>query len=152
MKQPRWTEKQVAKHWDRIAACWAQDVRQGRDAYREVFNNPEFFKFIGDVKGKRVLDLGCGEGYNTRILAPKRATVVGIDISPEMIRLAKQQEQSKPLGIRYEVGSFYDLSRFADNPFDMAVSFMALMDSLHLEKALHEIIRVIRKNGDFFSA
>lgn len=39
-------------------------VRKGWDAYREHFNNPAFFEFIGDLSDKTVLDAGCGEGYN----------------------------------------------------------------------------------------
>ena len=58
-------EQQVARYWDKNANLWADHVRKGWDAYREYFNNPAFFAFIGDLSGKTVLDAGCGEGYNT---------------------------------------------------------------------------------------
>lgn len=63
------TDEAVARYWDANADLWTEHVRRGWDAYREHFNNPAFFAFLGEVKGKRVLDAGCGEGYNTRILA-----------------------------------------------------------------------------------
>ncbi len=144
------TESEVARHWNRIASRWAHEVRNRKDTYREFFNNPEFFKFIGQVGGKRVLDMGCGEGYSTRMLARSGAKVIGIDISRRMIELARREERRRPLGIRYEVGSFSDLSIFPDKSFDAVVSFMALMDSPNLDRALREAFRVIRKGGDFF--
>jgi len=62
-------EQEVARYWDENANVWADHVRQGWDAYREYFNNPAFFEFMGDLSGKTVLDAGCGEGYNTLVCA-----------------------------------------------------------------------------------
>lgn len=64
-----------------------------------------FLRMVGKVAGLRVLDLACGFGFYTRLL--KRggaAAVVGVDISPEMIRLARRQEEAQPLGVTYQVG------------------------------------------------
>jgi len=63
-----------------------------------------FFRLVGELAGQRVLDLACGFGFYTRRLRQRGATqVLGVDISPEMIRLARQQEQTEPLGITYQV-------------------------------------------------
>lgn len=144
------TEEEVARYWDGNAALWAEQVRKGWDVYREYFNNPTFLKFIGNLKGRVVLDAGCGEGYNTRILATSGARVVGVDISIRMIELARQKEQEESLGIRYEVASFSDLPLFADASFDVVLSTMALMDSPDYEGALREFYRVLRKKGRLF--
>ncbi len=140
-------EQEVAKYWDDNANLWADHVRQGWDAYREHFNNPAFFAFIGDLRGKTVLDAGCGEGYNTRLLARSGARMTGVDISQRMIELARQEEQREPLGIRYEIASFSDLSLFDDASFDVVVSSMALMDGPDFEGAIKEIFRVLRPDG-----
>ncbi len=55
----------VARSWDEKSHLWAEHVRKGYDIFRDHFNNPAFFKFVGDLTEKLVLDLGCGEGYNT---------------------------------------------------------------------------------------
>lgn len=55
------------KEWDEASEPWADFVREGKDYFRDEMNNPAFFKVIGNVRGKHVLDLSCGEGYNTRI-------------------------------------------------------------------------------------
>ena len=123
-------------------------MRKGRDVCRDYYNNPEFLRFAGEMEGKAVLDVGCGEGYNTRLLARIGARVVGVDISPKMIEHARREERRSPLGIRYEVASFSDLSIFEDESFDVVVSFMAFMDGSTYEGAVKEILRVLRPGGD----
>ena len=142
------SEREVARYWDRNASVWADHVRRGWDAYREHFNNPAMLAFIGDLAGKTVLDAGCGEGHNTRLLARHGARVVGVDISAKMIELARQEEEREPLGIRYELGSYSDLAMFDDDFFDRVVSFMALMDGPNFEGAVGEIFRVLRPGGE----
>jgi SAM-dependent methyltransferase len=141
------SDAKTAEYWDANADVWADQVRRGWDAYREVFNNPAFLRFMGDLSGQRVLDAGCGEGRNTRLLALRGARLTGIDISKNMIRLARQKERAEPLGIRYETGSFADLSRFDRGAFDTVVSFMALMDGAHYDQAAAQIYRVLKPGG-----
>lgn len=120
----------------------------GWDVCRDYYNNPAFLWFVGDLKGKTVLDAGCGEGYNTRLLAKLGASMTGVDISPKMIEFALEEEQNRTLGIRYEVASFSDLSLFEDESFDVVVSFMALMDCPNYKGAVKEVLRVLRPGGE----
>ena len=148
MDRSEFSEAAVARYWDDNADLWTELVRRKKDSYREYFNNPAFFRFIDNLDGKTVLDAGCGEGYNTRLLAKKGAKTVGIDISPRMIELARQEEKRKPLGIHYKVTSFSDLSPFNDGAFDVVVSFMSLMDGPKFQNAVKEIFRVLRPEGE----
>ncbi len=66
----------LSDEWDEASGSWEDFVRGGKDYYRDEMNNPAIFKVIGNVRNERVLDLACGEGYNTRILARKGAAVV----------------------------------------------------------------------------
>ncbi len=135
---------EVASNWDRNAEIWAQQVRAGHDVYREYYNNPAFLAFIGDLAGKIVLDAGCGEGYNTRILARRGAKMTGADISARMIELAREEERRDPLGIRYHLAPYTEMPEFTDDSFDAVVSFMALMDGPDFPVAMREIFRVMR--------
>lgn len=144
----RFSDEDVARHWDSNAEPWIDQVRRGWDVCRDCWNNPAFFRFLGDVKDKTVLDAGCGEGHNTRLLARMGAKVTGVDISKKMIDAARKEEQREPLGIRYEVASFVDLSAFYDHAFDRAVSFMALMGGPDYAGAVREVYRVLRPGGD----
>jgi ubiquinone/menaquinone biosynthesis C-methylase UbiE len=138
---------EVARAWDRNAPAWAGQVRRGLDIYRDHWNNPAFFELVGDLAGKAVLDAGCGEGYNTRLFARRRAHMTGVDLSTRMIELAREEEGRAPLGIRYENASFSSMPVFPDESFDAAVSTMALMDGPDFPGAMREIARVVRTGG-----
>jgi len=105
----------LSKEWDAALESWADFVREGKDYYREEMNNPAFFNLVGNVRGKQILDLACGEGSNARILARKGAKVVGVDFSKKMIELAIQTEKEEKLGIRYYVSDAANLKEFRVN-------------------------------------
>lgn len=142
-------EDLVAAAWDGNAATWAAHVRAGYDLYRELFTWPAFLELLpGDgLAGSAVVDLGCGEGENTRRLARLGVRMTGVDISAGMIAAARGAEAAAPLGIRYEVGSISRLDGFPDASFDAAVSTMALMDGPDLAGAFRAAHRVLRPGG-----
>lgn len=141
------SESEVAAHWDRNAPLWAEQIRRGHDIFREHWNNPAFIEFAGDLRGKEVLDAGCGEGYNTRIFAWRGARMTGVDLSHRMLELAREEERRAPLRVSYERASFTDLTIFRDDTFDAVISTMALMDGPDLAGAMREIARVMRRGG-----
>lgn len=66
-----------------------------------------WLKELGDLRGLRVLDLACGSGFSTRLLAERGACVTGVDISEEMIALARSHEEQR--GIKYLVSDALEL-------------------------------------------
>jgi ubiquinone/menaquinone biosynthesis C-methylase UbiE len=139
----------VLREWDEASESWADFVREGKDYYREEMNGPAAFKIVGNVKGKQVLDLSCGEGYSTRILAGRGAKVVGVDFSTKMVELASKREKDEKLGIDYYVSDAANLKEFRNGCFDLVTCFMALMDIERYEDAISEVARVLKKNGRF---
>ena len=108
---------------NRIAEQYQQAKAQ---PWRLRTETHSFLKLIGDVKGKRVLDVACGEGHFTRMLrAAGAAEVVGIDISERMIDLAREQEARQPLGIEYRVEDARAVVGQAD--FDLVVAAWLLV-------------------------
>ncbi|MEC9376401.1 MAG: methyltransferase domain-containing protein [Pseudomonadota bacterium] len=99
--------------YDDIAATYQQTKESPLRKYLESWS---FFKMLGLLKGLRVLDLACGEGFYTRQIKSLGASeVIGVDVSSEMIRLAKQQELNQPLGIKYfcnDVSKLPDFGKF----------------------------------------
>ena len=122
-------------------------VRGRWDIFREHWNNPAFLEFVGDLRGKVVLDAGCGEGHNTRMFARRGARITGIDLSAKMIEFARQAERREPLGIRYERASYTDAPMLCDETFDLVISTMALMDGPDFPGAMREVTRVLRPGG-----
>ncbi|MCB8821541.1 class I SAM-dependent methyltransferase [Microvirga rosea] len=140
-------ENAVAQAWDENAERWTQDVRAGFDLYRDLYTFPAFLDFIPPLNDREVIDLGCGEGTNTRHFARLGGRMTGIDLSGKMIAHARSQEAEEPLGITYGIGSFTDLSAYSDGCFDVALSTMALMDGPDLPAALRSVYRVLKPGG-----
>jgi ubiquinone/menaquinone biosynthesis C-methylase UbiE len=96
---------------------------------------------LGDLRGKRVLDVGCGKGRFARIFHQQEpaAEIWGLDISEEMLRYV-------PEGIHTKAGSMTELP-FADAYFDGAYATESLEHAVEIEKAVAEICRVVKKGG-----
>jgi len=139
----------IGREWDDASESWADFVRKGKDYYRYELNNPAFFELIGEVKGKTILDLACGEGYNTRILAKKGGKIIGIDTSRKLIEFARQEEEREKLNIRYYVMDACNMDEFPENCFDLVTCFMALQDIRDYEKAVSQVARVLNNAGRF---
>lgn len=140
--------KTVAAHWEANAETWTKYSRAGYDRYRDALNTPAFLAMLPDVSGLLGLDLGCGEGTNTRAVAGQGAKMVGLDIAPTFIRHAEDTEAADPRGITYVLGDGLTLP-FAQNHFDFSTAFMSMMDVADQAKVLTEIRRVLKPGGFF---
>jgi len=137
---------QVTALWEANAEDWTRFSRAGCDVYRDALNTPAFLAMLPHVRGLAGLDIGCGEGTNTRQLAQRGARMYAIDIAPTFIRHAQATEEADPLGITYLVADGVALP-FAENSFDFATAFMSLMDMPDHTRALQEAHRVLRPGG-----
>jgi GT2 family glycosyltransferase/SAM-dependent methyltransferase len=97
------------------------------------------------TKGRRVLDLGSGEGFGSSILAAEAQSVQGIDIDETTVAHSQLNYESPNLGFR--VGSATDLSAFEDDAFDAVVAFEVLEHLVEQERMLDEIDRVLAPRG-----
>jgi ubiquinone/menaquinone biosynthesis C-methylase UbiE len=136
----------VARYWEANAETWTRHARAGYDIYRDALNTPAFLAMLPPVDGLCGLDIGCGEGSNTRQLARLGANMRAIDVAPTFIRHARAAEETEPLGIAYAIADGTSLP-FADASFDFATAFMSLMDMPDQARALREAQRVLRPEG-----
>lgn len=136
----------VAAHWEANAEAWTRHSRAGYDVYRDALNTPAFLAMLPPIAGLDGLDIGCGEGSNTRQLARLGARMTAIDIAPTFIRHASESEMSEPLGIRYLSGDGMALP-FEDSSFAFTTAFMSLMDMPNQFAVLKEARRVLRPGG-----
>jgi SAM-dependent methyltransferase len=137
---------EAGRYWDDNAEAWTLLARAGYDVYRDHLNTPGFFAMLPDVAGLTGLDIGCGEGHNTRLLARRGARVTAIDVSAVFLRHAREAEVQEPLGIDYQHASAVGLP-FADGTFDFAVGFMSFMDIPETDRVLAEAHRVLVPGG-----
>lgn len=140
--------KEAARCWERNAEAWTKLARAGYDVYRDHLNSPAFLRFLPDVTGLCGLDIGCGEGHNTRLVAARGAQMTAVDIAQTFIWHARASEESEPLGIKYNVADACDLP-YENARFDFVVAIMSLMDMPHPERAIAEAFRVLKAGGFF---
>jgi SAM-dependent methyltransferase len=145
-EKPAMESTEVAAYWEANAETWTRHARAGYDIYRDAHNTPAFLALLPPIAGRQGLDVGCGEGSNTRALARLGARMQAIDIAPTFIRHAQALEAAAPLGIGYQVADGLALP-FASGAFDFVTAFMSLMDMPHQDQALAEAARVLRPGG-----
>jgi ubiquinone/menaquinone biosynthesis C-methylase UbiE len=99
----------------------------------------------------RVLDVGCGSGWASRIFAAQadQGSVIGIDISDEMIRVARESSQAFP-NLEFKLASAESLP-FENEAFTHAFSMESLYYYADMIKALREIHRVLKPGGTFIN-
>ena len=131
----------------RVFDTWAQNGRAEAmesghgDVVRQVIAKMRF------RAGQQILDLGCGNGWATRILAKSSAgsSAVGIDVAPAMVARA-EQSTSLTIRARFEIARFEELP-FRDASFDKAFSMEAIYYAVDLGRALAEVHRVLKPKG-----
>ncbi len=106
-----------------------------------IYHVQLILEYLGDLAGKRVLDVGCGKGRFARVLKERHpaAEVWGLDLSAEMLRYV-------PADIVTRQGSMTDLP-FEDAWFDAAYATESLEHAVEIEAAVREICRVVRPGG-----
>ena len=112
--------------------------------FRDLVNTPAFLTMLPPVEGRRCLDLGCGEGHNTRLLSARGADVVALDIAEVFVEAAAGADPDRD--ISYVIGDGAVLP-FRASSFDVVTAFMSLMDVADPERTFYEIARVLRPGG-----
>ena len=136
--------------YDQNAGNW---VRHQPSSLSDYTARPFVLGLCQPVQGKRVLDLGCGEGYCSRILRRGGAEVFGIDVSKEMIERARKAEAQEPLGIQYAVGDAAQ-ARLGEAMFDivLAVFLFNYMNVDQMRRTMVHVRSMLRPGGSFVFA
>ena len=79
-------------------------------------------RLLGDVVGKDILEIGCGGGQNTIVLAKWGARSMGLDISEEQIKYARELADKNGVAVPFHVGDMENLSFFGEDSFDIVLS------------------------------
>ena len=111
-----------------------------------ITEEPTFLKLVGNVKNKKVLDVGCGTGRYTIMFSKKGAKVEGIDISQKMLNIARQKAEENKVKIKLINGNMLNLP-YESNKFDIIVSSLALDHVKEYDKAISEFVRVCKPRG-----
>ena len=128
LEQAGWTEKAPA-YDEHFAAITDQ-------AIHPIFNS------VGEVAGRKVLDICCGTGNLAAAAAARGALVTGVDFAPTMIEIAR----SKVADVHFQVGDAEALP-FPGDTFDVVLCAFGLWHLPEPDRALAEAARVLKKDG-----
>lgn len=123
----------------------AQVARYHNPPADTPYNLEYAFHLLGDLSGKTVLDLGCGKGENLVPISQRGADVTGIDLSPDLIELARKRITVSGIKAEARVGSAYDTG-LPDASVDV-IFCIALIHHLEIPRVRDEMLRILKKDG-----
>ena len=135
-------ETLLRAQWTEAAQDWIETEQVARTGMLDSW----MLDVLGDVSSKKVIDIGCGEGRFCRILSDGGAVMTGVDLTEELVERARELGSDKET---YLVGDAQDLDGVPDDDFDLAVSYIVLVDLYDYQKSIREAYRVLRPGGRF---
>jgi 2-polyprenyl-3-methyl-5-hydroxy-6-metoxy-1,4-benzoquinol methylase len=135
--------------WDANAGFWDERMGEGNDFFRTLLW-PALERLVGSCSGARILDVACGNGVTSRRLAALGAKVVAVDFSEALIALAKERSRGAAVDHRVVDATDHDaLVALGDEPFDVAVCNMGLMDMADIHPLMRALRRLLKAGGRF---
>ena len=135
-------EERLRTQWTEAVQDWIETDQAVRTGMLDSW----MLEALGDVLGKKVIDIGCGEGRFSRLLSEQSATVTGIDLTEPLIERARELGSDKET---YLQGDAENLEGVGDETFDLAVSYIVLVDLLDYRRSIQEAYRILRPGGRF---
>lgn len=148
---PDWTNDAAIESWGTMPRAVLEAMEPDGDFCHQHILNPVLLRMLGDVRGRRILDAGCGHGYLCRMLAGRGALVTGVEPAQALFEYAAEREGARPLGIRYVQA---DLCRLPDlgTSFDVVVASMVLMAIPDWTAAMRACVTALAPGGLFVFA
>lgn len=136
------SDSKKSTSWGAVAD-WYSTHLAGEDTYHAKVIAPNLIRMLSPHVGEAVLDIGCGEGYFTRLIDASGAHTIGADISKELIASAKKQSPK----IEYHVAPADTLQFAADDSVDALTCVLALQNMERIEPVFKECARVLTSTG-----
>jgi len=138
------SDKQIVASWHVNAHPWTKAVQNEEIESRALVTNQAIVQAVTSLTPRRVLDVGCGEGWLARALAERGIEVFGIDVVPGLIAEAQRLE-----GGRFQVCSYEDMAagRLGAGRFDAIICNFSLLGKGSVEHLLHALPRYVQTQG-----
>jgi ubiquinone/menaquinone biosynthesis C-methylase UbiE len=135
--------------WGKVAK-WYSGHLSKEDTYHNKVIMPNLLRLLDLQKTDTVLELGCGEGIFTREISSAAKSVTGLDLSSELIKIAKEKAKAeKKNNIDYVVASAHQ-SNLPNAHFDKAIIILALQNMREFNETVAELNRVLKPGGKAF--
>ncbi len=143
--------EEIRKIWNTNAEFWDDRVGDG-NLFQDALIEPASTKLLGDIAGKRVLDIACGAGRYARKMAEMGAYVLGIDLCDKFIERAGMRTPESMKNIEYRQLDATDaslLKGLGRESFDAAVCTMGLMDMRDIDPLFSSLPHLLKPGGIF---
>lgn len=140
------TKKEIKEAYDELADSYFKMRMNGgiSQFYNEMLEMPTTLRLLGNVRGKKILDLGCGPGRYAKILTENGAKVIGIDNSENSLKIARKEAPKA----EFILGDIEELP-FKSEEFDIVLSPLVIGHFKNWNKIFKEVRRVLKKGGIF---
>jgi 2-polyprenyl-3-methyl-5-hydroxy-6-metoxy-1,4-benzoquinol methylase len=123
-------EQEIIRSWHSNAAPWARAIRAASIASRKLVTDQAIIDAVSSIPSRRILDVGCGEGWLARALSDRGMNVTGIDVVPELIAQAGAPTCATASGtVAFQVQGYASIANreWRAGPFDAAVCNFSLL-------------------------
>lgn len=144
-------KNQIKKWWNNYAkyyqetSCLSTDTVQ----YGPFSSDENELNLLGDVKGKKILELGCGGGQCSVALARQGAKCTAIDFSEEQLRYAGVLVKKHNVSINFVLANIQNFNKHINGKFDIVLSVFAFQFVSDIDTCFHNVNKVLKKNGTF---
>ncbi len=135
----------ISTSWGKVAKWY--DELLNKNSYQKDLILPNLIRLLKIKKGEKLLDLGCGQGFFSREFAKLGGSVTGIDISSELIEIAKKY---KGESVEYHVAQANELTFLTNETIDKITIILALQNIENVNNVIAECCRVLKPDGSIF--
>lgn len=132
--------------WEGVAGWYDKHLEGDSDTYQAQVILPNLTRLLSLSGKETVLDLACGQGFFARALAKDTKQMVGADLSPSLIAIAKEHTE---VAVSYHISNAMNLRFAKDASFDIVYCVLALQNIERIAETLKEVRRVLKPDGRF---
>jgi ubiquinone/menaquinone biosynthesis C-methylase UbiE len=136
--------------WGKEAVWYDKMLEEKEDTYQSKVILPNLIRILDPKPDQVIVELGCGQGFFSRIIAKSGARVLGVDISKELIAIANKRSDEENISTRniaFYTGSADGASMIADRSADSLIIILAIQNMKNLAGVVGEIKRILKPNG-----
>jgi ubiquinone/menaquinone biosynthesis C-methylase UbiE len=136
----------IATAWDRFSADYQREAQLPTDVahYGPDVPTEAELHLLGDLRGKRVLELGCGAGQCSIAFAKQGATAIGVDFSAEQLAYGRRLSEEEDVKVELRLGDMADLAFLRADSIDLAFSAFSFQYVEDLNRVFRQVHRVLK--------
>jgi len=139
------TLREITQEWNRNAPSRCRQLDQGTDISHDKVLLPRMLRLGGVLKGKKVIDVGCGCGFLTNAAANYATSVIGIDSARRMIQEAQHRHSRSNLS--FQASSLAMFARIQKGRYDVCFSNMSIITMPNLAASIQAMAVLLRSKG-----